>query len=119
MPYVDIPVLETIHASHYVEKVRWCLDYARIKYREEQDIGILGVLTTGRRVPTLRVPSKNISVSNSSDILRYVYGANYADMDEKTRRFFEPTPEAVRLEKKFDRLGEDLRRCSQSVICAV
>ena len=66
-------ILESIHLSHYVEKVRWCLDYAGIDYKEEQDCGIMGLLFLGRRVPTLKVPSKDISISNSSDILRYLH----------------------------------------------
>merc|ERR1711936_180999 len=36
-------ILETISISHYVEKVRWCLDYLDLDYVEEEDVGILGV----------------------------------------------------------------------------
>ena len=39
---VDKIVLESLPISHYVEKVRWCLDYIGQEYEEEQDVGILG-----------------------------------------------------------------------------
>ena len=95
-------VLETISLSHYVEKVRWSLDILGVDYEEEQDAGIIGVFFTGRmvswsdykfdladedelllqakfQVPGLRIPGKNFTVYNSSDILRYLYGKYYND----------------------------------------
>ncbi len=63
----DGMVLETMPASHYAEKVRWCMDYVGQPYEEEQDIGILGgwtrfgeingarVIGTGRN--TTKVPN--------------------------------------------------------------
>ena len=39
--------LETIGASHFVEKVRWCLDRLGIPYVETQNVGALGVFTLG------------------------------------------------------------------------
>ena len=48
-------VLETISASHFVEKVRWCMDRLGIEYTERPSGGTLGVFFTGRTVPQLRV----------------------------------------------------------------
>ena len=70
-------ILETISISHYVEKVchlkiileatkrnlcwqskiqvRWAMDYMNIPYEEEENSGILGILTLGRSVPQLKV----------------------------------------------------------------
>ena len=100
-------ILNTLPISHYVEKVRWCLDKSGLKYEEEKDIGIFWVMTTGRTVPTLNVPGKDINISNSSDILRYLYG-HIKGQDEKKANFLEPTPESVQLEEKLDQLGSHL-----------
>merc|ERR1711884_68092 len=72
----DKIILHTLPISHYVEKVRWYLDYAGIEYEEEQDIGLLNIILCGRSMPTLEVPSKGVTISNSSDILRYLYSVN-------------------------------------------
>ncbi len=101
-------VLNTISISHYVEKVRFCLDYAGIPYEEEHDCGIMGALFHGRSVPVLNIPSRGISIGNSSDILRYLYATNYDN--EKIRQFLEQTPESKRLEDKFDKFGKAIRR---------
>ena len=36
-------------------KVRWAMDYMDIDYEEEENSGILGILTLGRSVPQLKV----------------------------------------------------------------
>ncbi len=87
-------ILEGIHISPYVEKVRWCLDYIDQDYVEEQDVGILGLLLLGRRVPVLKVPTKNIKITNSSDILRYVY-AIAKNKSKEVAQFLEPTPQVI------------------------
>ncbi len=56
----------------------------------------------------LHVPGKNISIANSSDILRYLYGLHCHD--EKRSAFLTPTAEALALEKKIDKMGQDIRR---------
>ena len=84
------------------------MDKARIPYEEEKDIGIFWVLTTGRLVPTLNIPSKNISISNSSDILKYLY-AHLKCSDEEGAKFLEPTPKSFELEKKIDLLAGHIR----------
>ena len=40
--------LDTIAASHFVEKVRWCLDRANIPYTEHQSVGSMGAFFLGR-----------------------------------------------------------------------
>ena len=101
-------ILETISISHYVEKVRWCLDYLDLDYVEEEDVGILGVFLLGRSVPQLKVPSTGVSTGNSADILHYLYGAN--NTHPTMAPFLEPTQLSLSLEKKFDQLGEEYRR---------
>ena len=101
-------ILETISISHYVEKLSWCLDYLAIDYTEEENVGILGFILLGRSVPQLKVPGKRVTIGNSSNILRYLYGENC--LDDKLAPFLKPTPLSLSLEKKFDQLGEDLRR---------
>jgi hypothetical protein len=56
----------------------------------------------------LLVPSKNIRIENSSDILRYLYGV-YCN-DPKMERVLRPSPEALELEQKLDKLGLQNRR---------
>lgn len=102
--------LHTISYSHYVEKVRWCLDRAGIGYDEVPSIGILGVLLLGRTVPVLELPASRTSVGNSPEILRMLWGMHGSDPDGRAA-FLEPTEEAVALERHLDRaLGEQVRR---------
>jgi glutathione S-transferase len=109
-PAPSLPVLHTISYSHYVEKVRWCLDRAGIEYREAPSIGILGVLFLGRTVPLLRLPAARTRVGNSSEILRLLWGMHGCDPSGRAA-FLEPTPEAVALEKYLDdALGRQVRR---------
>ena len=100
--------MNTLPISHYVDKVRWCLDKANIAYDEEKDIGIFWILTTGRMVPTLRIPGKNISISNSSDILTYLYGL-VKRVDEEKAKFLEPSQSYFELEQKIDLMGRQVR----------
>ena len=100
--------MNTLPVSHYVDKVRWCLDKANVAYEEEKDIGIFWVLTTGRLVPTLRIPGKPISISNSSDILKYLYGY-VKSVDEERAKFLEPSPSFSELEEKIDLMGTQVR----------
>merc|ERR1712156_1236167 len=51
-PDDDRIILNTLPISHYVEKVRWCLDKSGLNYEEEKDVGIMGIIMTGRTVPT-------------------------------------------------------------------
>ncbi|MFK8032311.1 MAG: glutathione S-transferase [Gammaproteobacteria bacterium] len=101
---------DTIAASHFVEKVRWCLDRANIPYTEHQSVGTLGAFFTGRSVPRLRVRTGNVtsSVGNSPEILRYLWG-RYGHESAEDRAFLKPTPERVDWEKRLDRYGVKLQ----------
>ncbi|MFK8017672.1 MAG: glutathione S-transferase C-terminal domain-containing protein, partial [Gammaproteobacteria bacterium] len=96
--------LETIGASHYVEKVRWCLDRLGIDYVEDQNLGVFGAMFGGRTVPRLHVRTGAVesSIGNSSDILRFLWGR---EGDSERAQFLAPTEEAVALEKQLDRYG--------------
>ena len=84
------------------------MDKCGMQYEEEKDIGIFFVMLTGRMVPTLRIPGKDINISNSSDILRYLYG-HVKGQDESKAKFLEPTPQSVQLEEKVDKIGYHMR----------
>lgn len=102
--------LHTITYSHYVEKVRWCLDATGIVYREVPSIGILGLLLTGRTVPLLVLPASRTSIGDSPQILRFLWGAYSSLLAPERCRFLEPTAEALALEKHFDQdLGVNVR----------
>ena len=103
-------VLETISASHFVEKVRWSMDRLDIDYTERQSGGTLGAFFTGRSVPQLRVRTGIVQtvIGNSPDILRYLWARFYASHGDKAR-FLEPTQERVELEAKLDRYGRNLQ----------
>jgi hypothetical protein len=103
-------VLETIPASHFAEKLRWCLDRLAVDYTEVCSGGILGVMFTGRTVPRLNFQTGLVrsSIGNSAEILRYLWGQYSATLD--TAAFLQPTPERLELEAKLDRLGRNLQQ---------
>lgn len=102
--------LETISASHYVEKVRWSMDRLGVEYTEKPKAGALGAFFLGRTVPRLfmRTGAVRSSLGNSSEILRYLWGRYAAERPEQAR-FLEPTPERLALEQRIDRNGVDLQ----------
>ena len=102
--------LETIAASHFVEKVRWCMDRLGIDYAERQVVGVLGVFFTGRSVPKLKFRTGMVrsTIGNSPEILRYLWGAYAATLGDRAR-FLEPTQARLALEEKLDRYGVDLQ----------
>lgn len=103
-------VLETIAASHFVEKVRWCMDRLEIDYTERQSGGTLGAYFTGRSVPQLRVRTGIVQtvIGNSPDILRYLWATCFASHGEQAA-FLEPTAQRQELEQKLDRYGRNLQ----------
>jgi glutathione S-transferase len=102
--------LHTITFSHYAEKVRWCLDRLGVTYEEVPNVGVLGVLLTGRTVPWLEVPPGLTRISDSPRILRYLWGEYAGRLPGDRTWFLEPTPAALELEAKLDRrLGNDVR----------
>ena len=102
--------LETIAASHFVEKVRWCMDRLGIEYAERQWVGVLGVFSRGRSVPQLKIRTGIVrsTIGNSPEILRYLWGAYSASLGGKAK-FLEPTRERLALEARLDRYGVDLQ----------
>lgn len=102
--------LQTMSASHFVEKVRWCMDRLGVEYTERQSAATLGVFFTGRTVPQLRVRTGIVQsvIGNSPDILRYLWG-RYAALRPHEAAFLEPTPERLEFEKRIDRYGRGLQ----------
>ena len=102
--------LETISASHFVEKVRWSLDRLGIKYSEKPTGGALGAFFLGRTVPRLRFRTGAVysQIGNSPEILRYLWGRYSAGMPDQAK-FLEPTPERLAFEQQVDRCGVDLQ----------
>ncbi|MBK7903555.1 MAG: glutathione S-transferase C-terminal domain-containing protein [Proteobacteria bacterium] len=102
--------LHTITFSHYAEKARWCLDRLGVPYEEVPNVGVLGVLLTGRTVPWLEVPPGLTRISDSPRILRYLWGEYAGRLPGDRTWFLEPTPAALELEARLDRrLGNDVR----------
>ena len=92
-------VLDSISASHFVEKVRWNMDRAGIDYVEKPAGATLGALFLGRTVPRLRIRTGAVrsQIGNSAEILRYLYGACAAMPGERaahlrSRRDAAPKP---------------------------
>ena len=111
MPEKTPPVvLDTILASHFAEKARWCLDRLGVDYAENPSGGVLGVLFSGRTVPRLRFRSGLVqsSIGNSAEILRFLWGRYAAEQGQRAA-FLEPTAERLALEKRLDRYGIDLQ----------
>lgn len=103
-------VLETISASHFVEKVRWCMDRLGIDYIERPAGGALGAFFLGRTVPRLwfRTGAVRSQIGNSPEILRYLWG-RYAATSPERAGFLEPTAERLAFEQQVDRCGVDLQ----------
>jgi glutathione S-transferase len=102
--------LATISASHYVEKVRWCMDRLGIDYLERPAGGTLGALYRGRTVPQLKVRTGGVRsvIGNSPDILRYLYGC-YGHQDPDRAGFLEPTTARIEFEQRLDAYGRSLQ----------
>ena len=100
--------LESISASHFVEKVRWCMDRLGVAYTEQVWAGTLGAFYKGRSVPTLHV-GRAATLGNSSDILRYLWGC-YGTQSGERAEFLRPTQERLSWEQRLDQYGVDLQR---------
>ena len=100
--------LESISISHFVEKVRWCMDRLGLDYAERAHGGTLGAYFTGRTVPRLRVRTGAVQsvIGNSAEILRFLWG-NYATVRGNEGTFLEPTAERLELEHQLDRYGRN------------
>jgi glutathione S-transferase len=109
-PRVPELELETIAASHFVEKVRWCLDRLGVDYTEKRVGGTLGAFFLGRTVPLLkfRCGAVRSSIGNSPEILRYLWG-RYTAVRPVEAEFLRPTAERLAFEARVDRCGVDLQ----------
>ncbi len=106
-PPPDVPVvLETVAISHYVDKVRWCLDRLGLPYEEVQNVAVLIMFFTARTVPRLHIRTGEVTsrIGDSPAILRYLWGAYASEYGERAA-FLEPTAGALALEEKLDRYG--------------
>lgn len=103
-------ILETIAASHFVEKVRWCMDRLELDYTEKQSAGVLGVFFTGRTVPRLKIKTGLVQsvIGNSPEILRYLWATQVASAPQEAE-FLEPTQERIDFEKRLDGYGRQLQ----------
>ncbi|MCB1042428.1 MAG: hypothetical protein KDC35_05805 [Acidobacteria bacterium] len=104
-------VLESITISHFVEKVRWCLDRLGTPYEERRYAGTLGAFFLGRTVPRLWIRTGAVMshIGNSAEIIRYLWG-QYGCRDPQTYRFLEPTDAVCQWESATDQYGVDLQR---------
>jgi glutathione S-transferase len=102
--------LETISASHFVEKVRWCMDRLGVDYTEKPVGGTLGAFFLGRSVPVLKFRTGIVrsSIGNSAEILRYLWGRYSVELQARAA-FLEPTADRLAFEHKIDRCGVDLQ----------
>jgi glutathione S-transferase len=100
----------TISVSHFVEKVRWCLDRLGVDYTEKAAGGSLGAFFLGRTVPVLKFRSGAVrsAIGNSPEILRYLWGRYAAERPEQAA-FLQPTAERIEFESRIDRCGTDLQ----------
>ena len=103
-------VLETISASHFVEKVRWCMDRLGLDYEEVPWCGTLGAFYLGRTVPRLHFQTGIVrsQIGNSPEILRYLWGA-YGTSHGNAAAFLQPTAERLEFERRVDRCGVSLQ----------
>lgn len=109
-PKVPELELETISASHFVEKVRWCMDRLGVEYKERHFAGILGVIFKGRTVPQLKIRTGLVIsvIGDSPDILRYLWGRYSSPLGEAAQ-FLEPTLDRLEWEKQIDYYGTQLQ----------
>lgn len=103
-------VLDSVSASHFVEKVRWNLDKTGLDYVEKPVGGTLGAYFLGRTVPRLKIRTGAVrsQIGNSAEILRYLWGAHAAALGDRAAHL-EPTAERLLLEQRLDRYGVNLQ----------
>lgn len=101
--------LITISISHYVEKVKWAFERAKLDYKEESHIPGLHAAVTlwhtkGKHRSTPVLVDGNIVVADSTAILQHL-AAQYH------QTWLYPSEEALRLEERFDaQIGPHTRR---------
>jgi glutathione S-transferase len=103
-------ILSSIAASHFVEKVRWCMDRLGLDYVERPAGGAMGAFFLGRTVPQLKVRTGAVQsvIGNSAEILRYLWGRYEVD-DPARAAFLRPTKARIDLESRLDQYGASLQ----------
>jgi len=103
-------ILDSISASHYVEKVRWCMDRLGLDYLERPSGATLGAFFLGRTVPRIRCKTGLVesSIGNSNEILRYLWGRYEVPLGQKAE-FLRADPARLELEQHIDRCGRELQ----------
>ena len=103
-------ILSSIAASHFVEKVRWCMDRLGLDYVERPAGGAMGAFFLGRTVPQLKARTGAVQsvIGNSAEILRYLWG-RYEVEDPARAAFLRPTKARVELESRLDQYGASLQ----------
>ena len=102
-------VLDATSSSHFVEKIRWTLDYLGADYEEEQNVSTLRALLTGETVPQLRVPATGTKIGDSNDIITFLLG-KYGAESKQRRKFLSPHKEAKKLTELSDEIGEVVKK---------
>lgn len=105
----SVYVLESITPSHYVELIRWSLDKLGVEYVEVESVTVLGAMLFQRIVPTLHIPGVKTSISDSPDIMNFLYARH---MREESASFLRPVLDAedVELETLLTRAAYQFRR---------
>lgn len=113
-------VLESIRASHFAEKVRWCLDRAGVDYREEASVAVLGVFLLARSVPRLRLTapdSSRYTVTGSGECMKVLYAQQCARaQDGSSLDWLRPTAEREALSSELDRYGRQMQVMLYSIL---
>ncbi len=109
--------LETIGASHIVEKARWHLDRLGAPYEEDRAGGVLGILLAARSVPRLHIEAgpSTTCIGDSTEMLRFLWG-RYGTSHPKEAAFLQPTAESLELEPRMNAYAVDMRRCVYHVL---
>lgn len=111
--------------SHFVEKVRWCMDIIKCPYEETTAGGLLTMFGRGRSVPFL-IDSESCSViGNSDEIIMYLHGvfvpallaslppaeAGPAAAAKRlaVNKLFERTDETIEFERELNTFGHAIQ----------
>eukprot|EP00049_Salpingoeca_infusionum_P026845 m.28400 g.28400 ORF g.28400 m.28400 type:complete len:317 (-) comp9037_c0_seq3:8104-9054(-) len=97
----DTPVLHSLGYSHFVERVRWTLEWLGQDYVERMDAGVFNIFFSGLTVPRLDLPALRTTLGDSTAIVRYFWAAYAGTEKEGKASFLEPTAEVTTLEKEI------------------
>jgi glutathione S-transferase len=111
--------------SHFVEKVRWCMDIMKCPYEETTAGGLLTMFFRGRSVPFLLDRESCSVIGNSDEILMYLQGVFVpsllaslppseedpaaAEKRQAIKKLFERTSEILSFEKELNTFGHAIQ----------